>query len=455
MADPAPMQVDDPRGRVLELLRAHGWNATSFQCLEPGFRYFQHPHGAVAYVDTGSAWVAGGAPIAPAEHLLEVVSAFQAEAARQKRRVSFFAVEQRFLDEVGLPAIRIGEQPVWDPMQWEDTLRQSRSLREQLRRARAKAVTVRPATLEEISSDAHPTHQAVGRLIHRWLGSRAMAPMGFLVQVDPFSFPLERRWFVAEQNGRLVGFLGVVPIYARGGWFLEDLLREPDAPNGTAELLVDAAMRAAAGAGVRYATLGIAPLSGEVSGWLRRAKEWGGWLYDFEGLRAFKAKLRPNAWEPQYLAAPSGQAAVVTTADVLAAFARGNLLRFGVETVLRGPAIVVQLLAVLLIPWTAMLALAPLRHFPSRGVQLFWIGFDLLLAGGLFTLSMRWRQWLATLLASVVTADAVATLTEGLLYNLRSARAPSDWLVVLVAVLAPSFAAAVLWRARSHRASWM
>ena len=70
--------------------------------------------------------------------------------------------------------------------------------------------------------------------------------MGFLVQIDPFTFPEERRYFVAERDGRVVAFLGIIPIYARRGWFFEDFLRDPEAPNGTVELLVDAGMRAAA-----------------------------------------------------------------------------------------------------------------------------------------------------------------------------------------------------------------
>jgi len=32
-------------GRVLSLVRRHGWNATSFQVLQPGFRYFFDGHG--------------------------------------------------------------------------------------------------------------------------------------------------------------------------------------------------------------------------------------------------------------------------------------------------------------------------------------------------------------------------------------------------------------------------
>jgi len=59
---------DAARVRVLRLLKRHGWNATSFQILEPGFRYwFYGDDTCVGYVDTGRAWVAAGSPVAPPE----------------------------------------------------------------------------------------------------------------------------------------------------------------------------------------------------------------------------------------------------------------------------------------------------------------------------------------------------------------------------------------------------
>jgi lysylphosphatidylglycerol synthetase-like protein (DUF2156 family) len=162
-----------------------------------------------------------------------------------------------------------------------------------------------------------------------------MAPMGFLVDVQPFAFADERRYMVAEQDGRVVAFLAAVPVFARGGWFIEDLVRRPDAPNGTAELLVDATMRALAREGSHYVTLGLAPLAGSVTGWLRVAREQTRALYDFEGLRTFKAKLRPGAWEPIHLAYMPDALSAVALFDVLTAFARGSVTRFGVETLLR------------------------------------------------------------------------------------------------------------------------
>lgn len=439
---------------VLALLERHGWNATSFQILEPGFSYwFDGDDACVGYVDTGSAWIAAGAPIAPAERIAAVSAKFVAAAAAANRRVCMFGTEARFCDAVDWTSLRIGEQPIWEPSAWDATVRRRKSLREQLRRARAKGVTVRPLSPDELAPD-QPMRRALDAMIERWLASRTLAPMGFLVQVDPFTFPERRRHFVAERDGRVVGFLGIVPIYARSGWFFEDFLRDPDAPNGTIELLVDAGFRAAAAENIALVTLGLAPLAGDVNPWLRSARRLGRALYDFDGLRAFKAKLEPTHWDPIFLSVPEQHSPTLAVTDTLTAFARGGLLRFGLQTLLRGPAIVFRLLAALLVVWTLLLALpisAP--YFPSPAWQYGWVAFDVVLGGALFALAHRWRQPLADLVATAVTLDAVVTLGQVIVFNLPRAQTALDVLVSVVAVAAPTSAAVLLWNARLHRAA--
>ena len=442
------------REQVLALLRRHGWNATSFQTLEVGFRYFfdppdGEPDACVACVDTGQAWVVAGAPIAAPERLAGVIERFSVAARAARRRVSIFAAEQRLIDAAGLAAMQIGEQPVWDPARWQDTVRQSRSLKEQLRRARAKGVSVRRVAPSELEPGAS-LRTAIEALIARWQSDKPMAPMGFLVDVQPFDFAGERRTFIAERAGELVGFLGAVPVYARAGFLLEDFLRDPAAPNGTAELLVDAAMRALAEEGSRWVTMGLAPLSGPVAGWLRAARRLSSALYDFRGLRAFKAKLRPHAWEPIHLAHPRSSSSHLELVDALTAFARGSLLGFGGATLLRGPAVVVRVLAALLVPWTLLLARAPLAWFPWPWVKAAWIGFDALLVVALFVLTARWRHWLGALVAGAITVDAVVTLVEVLAFN---ARHPGGLglPLALLSLAGPTLAAIVSWGAVGHR----
>ena len=450
----APSSPDHAeRARALALLKRFGWNVTSFQSLESGFRYWFADDAYVAFVDTGHAWVAAGAPIAAPERMGEIARQFVESAAANRRRVCFFGVEQRFVQAVALHATPIGEQPVWNPAEWESTIRSSRSLREQLRRARAKAVKVRLLEPAELVDPTGPQRRAIDALIQRWLASRRMAPMGFLVQIDPFLFPAERRFFVAHRNDQLIGFLALVPVYARNGWFLEDLLRDAAAPNGTAESLVDAAMRRIAGEGSDYATLGLAALSGGTTGWLRRIRAWSVDLYNFEGLRAFRERLRPRLWTAIYLAHPPRQSELLTLYDVLAAFSRGGLLRFGFETLLRVPEIGFRVLAGLLIPWIILLACAPAsRWFPTIWIQRAWAGFDILILVALLVLSVRWRQWLAVFLASIISMDALITAFEVLTFNLPRARHLLDWTVSFAALLAPLAAALFLWGTVLHRA---
>jgi phosphatidylglycerol lysyltransferase len=366
--------------------------------------------------------------------------------------VCLFATEQRLLDLAGpmLHSLRIGEQPVWDPGQWSDTLKRRRSLREQLRRARAKGVTVREVTAEEL--EAGETRRAIERVSERWLRSRAMAPMEFLVRLELFSFSRDRRCFVAERAGAVIGVAGVVPVPARSGWFIEDLVRDPAAPNGTGELLIDAVMRWAAGQGSSWLTLGLSPLAGDVSPLLRAARKSGTLLYDFRGLRAYKAKLEPQHWLPIYLSYPADQSALRSLLDALAAFTRTGFWSFGWRTLTRGPVVVVRLLAVLLVPWTLLLATAPAeRWFGYAWLKWSWVCFDVIVAAGLFRFLHKRSTSSLTPLSILVTLDAVLTPLEAALWNLPRARSVFDYAVIAAACLAPLLASVVLWGARNVR----
>src|SRR5205814_9554600 len=123
-------------------------------------------------------------------------------------------------------------------------------------------------------------------------------------------------------------------------------------------------------------------LAGPVSGVLEAARNLVAPLYDGGGIHAFRAKLRPRAWDPIHLVYPAsrglpdGIAGSIALFDALTAFARGHLSGFGLRTLLRGPAFVVRALAVLLVPWTILLALVGGRHFPWPWVQAAWVSFD-------------------------------------------------------------------------------
>lgn len=434
----------------LDLLRAHGTDAVSFQALESGLTWWQDPAGAVPYAETDGGWVAAGRPLAADGDVADVARRFIDSARAAGRRASFFATE----DPSRLPgceAILLGEQPIFLPSEWEATLAARRRLREQLRRARAKGVRIRAVHPAELAP-GEPLRAEVERLTRAWLTSRRMEPMGFLVSVEPFHAPGEHRYLAAQKCGELVAFLSAVPIYARRGWLVEDVLRGPEAPNGTAELLLDALMRDVA-ADSDLVTLGLAPLSGPVPAWQRAMRWLTRPLYDFRGVRAFKERLRPARWEPVWLVYPKGESAAVHLVDALRAFARGPLWRFGLRTAARHPGVFPWLLALPLAPWTAILAVRAALGMTSllgwsRPVLGAWAAFDAVLCVALFRIALRPSARALWLAAAAAAVDAALSLRHLAAVGLGETRMQSAFRIIqcaapIIGVLALGWAA---WR---------
>lgn len=328
---------DAEPGTPLDAIRRFGRETVAIQALEAGTQYFRdgHGQGLVAYVDTGSAWVACGAPVAPAARVSPLLRAFREQARAQGRRTAFCAAEGVPPAGSELRAIQLGAQAVWDARTWQSTLGAAPRLREQVRRAKNKGVVVRRAATAELAVGRPLRHQA-DQVRQAWLNSRRAPPLRFLLDVQPFNALAERRIWVAERDGRMVALLSAAPIYQRRGWFFEDVLRETEAPNGTVEALVDAAMRACAEDGEPHVTFGMVPLVGEVPWWLRGGARLVRRWYDFNGLRAFRERLRPSAWEPISLWFPASAPALLALWDALCALAGDNPLRFAVRSLRRG-----------------------------------------------------------------------------------------------------------------------
>lgn len=305
--------MTDPRWPAARaLVLRHGWNAVAYQLLNPGMRlWFSTAGDAVAgHQSYAGVRVVAGAPVCTHERLPAAAAELAAEARRDGERVVFFGAGTRLERILGArgdhAVVRLGAQPVWDPAGWEAVVRRKASLRAQLHRARNKGVRVVEWTPER----AHEA-PALRAVLHAWLATRGLPPLGFMVTPDLLGHTEDRRVLVAERGTAVVGFLVATPVPARDGWLVEQWPRTPDAPNGTTHLLVDAAMRTFANAGSRYATLGLSPLSPRGAegapvrpAWLgvvlRHLRAHGRRFYNFRGLETFKAGLEPDLWEPVY-----------------------------------------------------------------------------------------------------------------------------------------------------------
>jgi phosphatidylglycerol lysyltransferase len=323
--------------RVRELVLEYGWNATSYQIVNPGIEHWFSEKGdaVVGFVEASGFRIAAGAPVCDESRLADVAGEFERDAEGSGLRVCYFGAEERleslYRDDAGHSMVLLGAQPVWNPSNWASMLANHASLRAQLNRARNKKVKI-----VEWAPERATGAQSLRNCLDEWLATKGLPPLHFLVEPQTLSRLTDRRIFVAERGEQVVGFLVASPIPRREGWLIEQNIRAAKAPNGTAELLIDGATRAMDARNSHYVTLGLSPLSRR-SGvestsknplWLRTVLSWvrahGKRFYNFEGLDAFKAKFRPERWEPVYAIANQHDFSFKALYAIASAFSQGS-----------------------------------------------------------------------------------------------------------------------------------
>ena len=316
-----------------ELVDRHGWAFSAEQAANHEMRAWTTAEGAagVAYV-TARTWpggsrvhVAAGDPLAPADALGAVRAGFETWSRTRGADVVWFGASERLRALSPSAELVLGAEPVLRPDAWARTLDAKASLRAQIARARNKDVVV-----QELGAGESP--RALRPVLDAWLATRGMPALHFLAQPRILHAPGARRFWVARRHGTPLAVLSLCPVARRPAALVEWVLRRPDAPNGTSERLIDAALGCALDDGLDEVSLGLVPLSTRapltesappravraVLAWTRaHARRF----YRFDGLERFKAKFAPHRWEPSYLLTTQRQVSITTLYAVADAFA--------------------------------------------------------------------------------------------------------------------------------------
>jgi phosphatidylglycerol lysyltransferase len=315
-----PGAFEDPTDYLLDLQSQYGYNAHSLVSVAPGASSWscREFEGAVVYSKFGHVWLAAGDPLTDPRHIPELARRF-AKAVRQSGGIAAFVPTTGRFAQIaagsGFTAVKVGAAPYFDLTTWNPRGDRAKKMRSGINQARRAGVSVERWESFDTARKTETTD-----LCLQWLGSRrAATSFGWLMALDPFLHADRKRYYGARDgDGHLVGLIAASPMPARECWYLEDVLRHPGAPHGTADLLVVEALTGLAADGVKLATLGTAPLAKEgddvvpkgdhrvVEGALRIASKRLESFYNFEGLRRFKSKFVPSWWESEYVIAQRG-----------------------------------------------------------------------------------------------------------------------------------------------------
>lgn len=293
---------------VLENIRQWG-GLNSDAILDPHCEIFTHPdvEGLIGHRVAGQCAVVFGDPVCSPADREKLVEAFHSQCKAQNKKIVYVMASEEFarwsLNRTCGASIEFGEELLLDPR--EDNLKGAKAslLRRKIKRAIKENVIAREYLDSDLTLEA-----ALEKVNNSWVKNRR-GPQVYISHIHLFTNRLGKRWFYAEQDGKVIGVVMLSQLKARGGWLLNRLMVTPDAPHGTSELLVSSAVETLKRENCSFLTVGTVPKGdlgeivgfGKFSTWFKRkmfsiAKR----LLHLEGRKKYWEKFQMES-KPSYI----------------------------------------------------------------------------------------------------------------------------------------------------------
>ncbi len=299
-------QSAEQRRVVRELVRIHGEDSLAFFSLRRDKSYFFSPTGRsfLAYRVVGGAALVSGDPVGDEREIRDLLAEFRRVCHVRGWRLALLSVRRELLPvarELGLRAIKIGEEAVVRPAEFTLEGRPIRKVRQSV--ARLERAGYRCRVLG--AGDVEPALRAeLQRVSDVWRGSNV--ERGFSMAMDDLYAEHETVFVLAERGARVGGFLHLVP--SAHGYSLGAMRRDPATPNGLMEYLVVQLLAWARETGADEISLNFCVFADLLSGTPRNRLETAGRaalragdrVFQLERLLVFSRKFSPE-WRPRYL----------------------------------------------------------------------------------------------------------------------------------------------------------
>ncbi len=200
--------------------------------------------------------------------------------------------------ELGFKSIYLGDEAYVEPDHFSLEGRQIRKVRQSVSRLEKAGYRVEVLHPDEIGEDVRDELRAVSE---EWRGS--WPERGFTMAMDAlFAYPDTFVAFARDGEGRIGGFLQLVPTPACGGYSLASMRRRRDTPNGLMEFLIVRTIDWARDCDVREVSLNFSVFAeylGAEHGILRALLLRADRLFQIERLHSFNRKFFPK-WRRRY-----------------------------------------------------------------------------------------------------------------------------------------------------------
>jgi lysyl-tRNA synthetase, class II len=234
----AVAQTVGERRMARALVDAYGSDSLSFFALRRDKSYLFSPsrQAFLAYrVVAGTALVSGD-PVGDDGEIDELLAELKRIVYAHGWRLAVVGASDEHLERyraLGLKPVSIGEEAVLKPGDFTLEGRAIRKVRQSVTRLRKAGYSFRVVAADEVGPALETELESVSTSWRRGEPER-----GFSMQIDDLHIPGTVLALAEDADGRVGGFLHLVPSPAGGGWSLSAMRRRPDSPNGLTEFLV-------------------------------------------------------------------------------------------------------------------------------------------------------------------------------------------------------------------------
>ena len=308
----APRSLPDAEARraARRLVRRYGTDTLAFFKLRRDKQYLFDETGSafLAYRIENGVLLVSGDPVGPPAALPGLVSEAVAYAERRGLKVAASGVSEELVPlwrQAGMHALYIGDEAIVETARFSLEGRAIRKVRQSVARLEKCGYS---AELAELSQLDERTLCELERVTERWLAGAC--ERGFAMSMDSLRTEREAGGVVLlarDGDGRIRGFLHLVPSYGRPAMSLSSMRRDRETPNGLMEFLVVRAIEALRERGVEEISLNFAAFARIMHGphgpfelLVGKLVALGNPFFQIESLYRFNAKFFPR-WEPRYL----------------------------------------------------------------------------------------------------------------------------------------------------------
>jgi lysyl-tRNA synthetase class 2 len=307
----APRSLPDAEARCVarELVRRYGTDTLAFFKLRHDKQYLFDEAGVafLAYRIENGVMLISGDPVGPSAALPGLVSEAVAFAERRGLKLAASGVSEGLVPlwrQAGLRALYIGDEAIVETGGFSLEGRAIRKVRQSVARLEKSGYATELAELAELDERTLCELEGVTK---RWLAGAC--ERGFSMSMDSLRTERDAGGVVilARADGRIRGFLHLVPSYGRPAMSLSSMRRDRETPNGLMEFLVVRAIEALRERGVEELSLNFAAFARVLHGPRGRFERLAGKVvalanpyFQIESLYRFNAKFFPR-WEPRYL----------------------------------------------------------------------------------------------------------------------------------------------------------